>query len=535
MLNPFTVLVCDTAGSLSIAGVMGGAESEIFIAPEPGGEAGEARQPSQVNRAVTTTNILLEGAAWNNINIRKTAAAQRLQSEAAFRFSRGVHPAMAERGVRRGLRLMHQLAGGVVYHGLVDNYPLPPEDTVNEITTEDVQRVLGIKMSVHEIIKILQSLGFGCELITNQPTQVIIRASTPNHRLDIGEGLVGKADLLEEIARVYGYDRVPETRLTAQLPPQRSNLALEREEQIVDLLVDLGLQEIVSHRQTTPEREARRLAPGSPPDDQPYLRIINPIASDRVVMRHSVLNSVLEAVERNSHIRQRIMLFEVGPIFMTSEAGDRPDELQRLALVITGQRALPGWQKTSAEVLDFYDIKGIITGLLNELHVDFQIEPAEHPTFHPGKTARILVGEHQIGVFGELHPLVHERYDFSPNPVIAADLNLDLLISLIPDRYEMKPVPEFPPVLEDLAVVVDDDLPAGRVVEVIRQAAGKIVREITLFDIYRSDQIGKGKKSLAYSITYQSPDKTLTDNDVAQIRQRIIRRLDQELGAKLRT
>ena len=229
------------------------------------------------------------------------------------------------------------------------------------------------------------------------------------------------------------------------------------------------------------------------------------------------------------------MLFEVGPIFMTSEAGDRPDELQRLALVITGQRALPGWQKTSAEVLDFYDIKGIVTGLLNELHVDFQIEPAEHPTFHPGKTARILVGEHQIGVFGELHPLVHERYDFSPNPVIATDLNLDLLISLIPDRYEMKPVPEFPPVLEDLAVVVDDDLPAGRVVEVIRQAAGKIVREITLFDIYRSDQIGKGKKSLAYSITYQSPDKTLTDNDVAQIRQRIIRRLDQELGAKLRT
>ncbi|NJD59063.1 MAG: phenylalanine--tRNA ligase subunit beta [Anaerolineae bacterium] len=441
---------------------------------------------------------------------------------------------MAERGVRRGLKLMQQLAGGVVYQGLVDNYPLPPKDTVNEITPEDVERVLGIKLSVHEIIKILQSLGFGCELVTDQPAQVLIRARTPDHRLDIGEGLVGKADLLEEIARIYGYDRVPDTRLTSQLPPQRSNRAIEKEEQIVDLLVDLGLQEIVSHRQTTPEREARRLAPGTPLDDHPYLRIINPIASDRVVMRHSVLNSVLEAVERNSHIRARITLFEVGPIFMTGEAGNRPDELQRLAIVITGPRFLRSWQKTSDEPMDFYDLKGILTSMLDELHIDFTLAPAEHPTFHPGKTARILVGEQQIGLFGELHPLVHERYDFLPNPVIAADINLDLLISLIPDRYEVKPVPEYPPVLEDLAVVVDDDLPAGRVVEVIRQAAGKIVRDITLFDIYRSDQIGKGKKSLAYSITYQSSDKTLTDSDVAQIRQRIIRRLDQELGAKLR-
>jgi phenylalanyl-tRNA synthetase beta chain len=137
-------------------------------------------------------------------------------------------------------------------------------------------------------------------------------------------------------------------------------------------------------------------------------------------------------------------------------------------------------------------------------------------------------------VFGELHPLVHERYDFSPNPVVAADINLDLLISVVPERYDLQPVSAFPPVLEDLAVVVDEEIPAERVAGVIRQAAGRIVTDITLFDVYRSDQIGAGKKSLAYSLTYQVSDKTLTDNDVAQIRQRIIRRLDQELGAKLR-
>jgi phenylalanyl-tRNA synthetase beta chain len=535
-LSSFTVLVCDTAGSLSIAGVMGGAESEVYEAIENVDKSTNTPQDSgQPARTKSTTAILLEGAAWNNINIRKTIAAQKLQSEAAFRFSRGVHPAMAERGVRRGIKLMHQLAGGTVYQGLIDNYPLHPVDPVNELTPEDVERVLGIKMSVHEIIKILQSLEFKCELITDRPPQVIIRAHTPDHRLDVNDGLVGKADLLEEIARIFGYDRIPQTRLTSELPPQRSNSSLEREERIIDRLVDLGLQEIVSHRQTTPEREARLLAPDTPPDDQPYLRIINPIASDRVVMRHSVLNSLLEAVERNSHIRQRIAFFEAGPIFMASEAGERPDELHRLAIVLTGSRTLPGWQKQVETTMDFYDMKGVIAGLLEELHLEFLVEPFEHPTFHPGKVARILVGDQQIGVFGELHPLVQERYDLSPNPVMAADINLDLLISLVPERYEMQPVPAFPPILEDLAMVVEEGIPAGKVAEVIRQAAGKILTDITLFDVYRSEQIGAGKKSLAYSLTYQASDKTLTDNNVAQIRQRIIRKLDQELGAKLRS
>ncbi len=534
-LDPFTVLVCDTAGSLSIAGVMGGAESEVYeVAVNSVLEKDNASAGQHAVRTKSTSSILLEGAAWNNINIRKTAAAQKLQSEAAFRFSRGVHPAMAERGVRRGIKLMHQLAGGIVSQGLVDNYPLRPIDPIIELTPDEVERALGIKLSVHEIIKILQSLEFHCELLTDRPLQVMIRAHTPDHRLDINEGLVGKADLVEEIARIYGYDRIPETRLSSELPPQRSNPSLEGEERIIDLLVDLGLQEIVSHRQTTPEREARRLAPGTPTEDRPYLRIINPIASDRVAMRHSVLNSVLEVVEHNSHIRPRMALFEIGPIFMTSEAGERPDELHRLAIVLTGPRSLAGWQKSTADAMDFYDLKGVLSSLMEVLHIDYHVEPATHPSFHPGKCSRLLVGEQQIGVFGELHPLVHEHFDFSPNPVVAADINLDLLVALIPERYAMQPVPAFPPVLEDLALVVDEDIPAGRVAEVIKQGAGSILTDITLFDVYRSDQIGKGKKSLAYSLTYQAADKTLTDNDVAHIRQRIIRRLDQDLGAKLR-
>jgi phenylalanyl-tRNA synthetase beta chain len=322
-LDDFTVLVCDTAGSLSIAGVMGGAESEIYDASQqaldatgiPAEPEGTMQPGKNSLHRKSTTNILLEGAAWNYINIRKTAATQRLQSEAAYRFSRGVHPAMAERGVRRGLELMRLLAGGVVCQGLVDNYPLPPHDPTVEVSATDVRRVLGIDLSAEQVAGLLRRLEFTVEV-----HEETVRATTPDHRLDIGEGLIGKADLMEEIARVYGYERIPETRLATELPPQRSNPALENEERLRDLLVSLGLQEIVSHRLTTPEREARRRI-ADMPDERPYLTLANPIASDRTVLRHSLLSFLLETVERNARLRERIALFEIGPVFFADEGG----------------------------------------------------------------------------------------------------------------------------------------------------------------------------------------------------------------------
>lgn len=523
-LDDDTVLVCDTAGALSIAGVMGGAESEVY-------DAASGDEPA---RSQSTVNILLEGAAWNFINIRKTVAAQRLQSEAAYRFSRGVHPAMAERGVRRALALMHRLAGGIAAQGLIDEYPLPPVDPIVEIQPQDVQRLLGIQLRADEMVTILQALEFNCQ-VSGEGPQAIIRAACPDHRLDIGEGLIGKADLLEEIARIYGYDRIPETRLADELPPQRDNPALEGEERLRDLLVQAGLQEIVSYRLTSPEREARRLAPGMPVDDMPYTCLANPIASDRNVLRHSLLSSVLEAAERNARLRERMALFEIGPVFLAGEESDLPDEQPRLAVLLTGPRSLPGWQPADTGLMDFFDLKGILAAALDGLHVtEVRYEPHQHPTFHPGKCARIIADEQQVGVFGELHPQVCEQYDLPAAPVLAADLNLAALFACIRERYEVEPVPAFPPVLEDLAVVVDEDLPAERVAEVIRAAGGKIITSVRLFDIYRSEQIGMGKKSLAYSLAYQAPNKTLSDKDVAGIRTRILRRLEQEIGAQLR-
>jgi len=514
-LDEKTVLVCDTAGALSIAGVMGGAESEV---------------------SEKTCNILLEGAAWNFTNIRRTAKAQNLPSEASFRFSRGVHPSMAERGVRRGLELMSQWSDGVVAKGLVDNYPLPPATPAVEITSADVKRWLGIELSIEEIKKILESLEFHCDLTPHAPRSTL-HVAGPDHRLDIGEGIVGKADLLEEIARVYGYDRILETRLANELPPQRSNPSLEREERIRDLLVKMGLQEVVSYHMTSIEREARLFpSEGAKPHPERYVQLVNPIASDRYVMRQNLLSSVMEVVERNARIRARMALFEIGPVFIASEDGDLPDEPQRLAIVLTGPRSLPGWQPADTAAMDFNDLKGILAALLEALHIEaVRYESAGHPSFHPGKQAKVQAGEREIGVFGELHPVIRQNYDLPGSPLLAAELDLDMLLPLIPERYISQPVPAYPPVLEDLALVVDETLPAERVAEVIRQAGGKIVTGVRLFDVYRGEKIGAGKKSLAYSLTYQAPNKTLTDRDVAGIRTRILRRLEQELGAALRS
>ncbi len=509
-LNDFTVLVCDTAGALSVAGVMGGAESEVTD---------------------QTRSILLEGAAWNFINIRKTVAAQRLNSEAAYRFSRGVHPAMAERGVLRGLELMRLWAGGTVSSGLVDAYPLPPRQSVVEITTEDVHRLLGITLDQAEICRILIGLDFEVGVHGD-----VIRAAAPDHRLDINEGIVGKADLMEEIARIYGYDHIPETRMADALPIQRNNAGLEREEQVRDLLVKLGMQEVVNYRLTTAERESRRLPPGAEADNRMYIRLSNPIASDRTSLRHSILASLFENLEHNARLRERIALFEIGPVFLESEEGNLPDELQRLGIVMTGARSPAGWQAADAGALDFYDLKGIIQALLDGLHLpNIRYEASTYPTFHPGKCARVLVAEQQVGVFGEIHPQVHEQYDWPASAVQAGWFDLPALLGKIPDRYITQGVPEFPPILEDLALVVDETVPAGRVAELIQQTGGKVVSGVRLFDVFRSEQLGTGKKSLAYSLTYQSSDRTLTDKDVAAIRQKIIRRLDQEIGAKLRS
>ncbi len=512
-LDETTVLVCDEAGALSIAGVMGGGESEVTDA---------------------TKSVLLEGAAWNMINIRRTAKAQNLPSEASYRFSRGVHPSMCDKGVSRALELMAEWSGGRVAAGLVDEYPLPPVSPLIEITTHDVKRWLGISIPADEIAALLSRLEFKVELSGDA-----IRALTPDHRLDIEEGVAGKAELIEEVARVYGYDNIPEARMADLLPPQKSNIELEKDERVRDLLVAAGLQEVINYRWTTPERESRLNPPGAEPDDRPYVKIANPLAYEKTFLRHSVMASVIDTAERNARNRARLALFEIGPVFLHGEEPGLPEEKKHLAIVLAGQREISGWQAADTAAMDFFDLKGVLEELLNGLRLpDVHFEAGRHPAFHPGKCARIMVGGKQVGSFGELHPQVRSRYDWPATfkaPVLAADVDIDALYPLIPALFQTTDTPTFPPVLEDLAIVVDEKAPAAEIAKLIKQTGGKLLTDVRLFDLFRSEQIGAGKKSLAYSLTYQAPDRTLKDEEVKQLRGKIIRRLEQELGAKLRS
>ncbi|MEX2143796.1 MAG: phenylalanine--tRNA ligase subunit beta [Anaerolineales bacterium] len=509
-LDDFTVLVCDTAGPLSIGGVMGGTNSEV---------------------TTSTRNVLLEGAAWNFINVRQTLNAQRLSSEAAYRFSRGVHPAMAARGVSRGLELMRQWSAGLVSTGLVDKYPLPAKSAVVKISPADVTRWLGVELTTKQVSAILRRLEF--EVKTSGKNLIV---TSPDHRLDIGEGVIGQADLMEEIARIYGYERIPPTRMADELPPQRTNRTLDIEESIRDILARLGLQEIMTYRLTRPEEEARRLPAGTPSDDTLYMRLTNPISQDRRVLRKSLLAPVLAILERNANTRARLALFEIGPVFRASEDGLLPDELPRLVIAIAGPRQAHHWESADLGPVDFYDIKGLVSSLLQELDLgELRFEPGAHPAFHPGRCARVLAGDRQLGVIGELHPQVQGNYDLPEQPVQIATLYLDALFELVPERFDSQGVPVFPPVLEDLAIVVDESLPAGQVDALIRQTGGKLLAGLALFDVYRGAQLGAGKKSLAYQLTYQHPQRTLTDEEVAKLRERIVKRLEQELSAKLRT
>ncbi|MBP6086990.1 MAG: phenylalanine--tRNA ligase subunit beta [Pelolinea sp.] len=508
-LDDFTELVCDTKGALSIAGVMGGEESEV---------------------TEKTEDVLLEGASWNFINIRRTVTAQRMQSEAAYRFARNLHPSLTELGVRLCLKRMAEWGGGSIADGLIDEYPNPYLDPTIKLSEADAERLLGVYLSAEKMAEFLTRLEYKCEVEGDKVT-----AKSPPYRTDVGEGVIGQADALEDVARLYGYEKINSTRLADELPPQRGNWAEERDRTIQDVLINMGLQEVVSYRLTSPQAEARIFPKGTPSTGLDYVELQNPIAEERRVMRRSLLASILEALERNIRHRERIVLFEIGPVFIPLDENLLPDEPQRLAIAMSGQRHPPAWDRQNSGMMDYFDLKGVIEGLLKALHIQgARFEASEYPSFHPGKCARLMAGEVEIGYLGELHPLVKDNYSFLAPPVLAAELDADALYRLAVKRFEAEAVSVYPPVIEDLAIIVNDEMPAAKVRETILRSGGFILKEAELFDLFYGEQIGAGNKSLAYRLTWQAPNRTLNDREVGKMRERVIQALEQELKAKVR-
>lgn len=505
-LNEDMVLVTDTAGILSVAGVMGGAETEVVP---------------------TSENILIESAAWNFVNVRKAVTKLRLNSEAGYRNSRGIHPALAEEACKMCLSLIRQWGGGTIAADLADNYAAPRVDPVNVISAEDVKRCLGIDLSLDEIAALLTRLEFKCEKDGDK-----LAVTCPPHRLDIGAGVVGRADIMEEIARVYGYDNIPMTRMKDELPPAYTDIAMKLENELKDVLSSLGMQEITTYRMTSAEREARLIGKA----EDSYVTIANPISPDRSVMRRNLTVQVMEILEHNIRLSDSLKLYEIGPVFIPLEGQPRPREEMHLAAALCGKQYTESWDTHSSAKLDFFSMKGIVEAVVDAMHIpSVSFKAGERSWLHPGKTAEIYAGDVCVGVMGELHPRVKANFDLLNAPVILLDIDLAKLLPLSEQNYPTHDISPYPAVYEDLAIVVDESRSAEEVLAVIKQGGGKMLAKAELFDIFRGPAVGIGKKSLAYSLMYQSAEKTLTDKDATAIRNKIIKRLDQVLGAKIRS
>lgn len=518
-LTAEALVIADAAGPIALAGVMGGRDTEV---------------------TQSTTNILLESANFDLVSIRRTMKTLNLPSEASLRFSKGIHPETVAPAAERAARLLAEHAGGVVCQGMADTYPGKLKPQVIELPMTEIQRILGIDVPKQEVARILNALEFHVESAGEKS----LRVTTPPNRIDIQ---AGAADLIEEVARIYGYDRVPATLLADPLPPQAGNADLEREERVRDRLVDLGLQEVITYSLTTPEREAPLQASDGPrgsnsslsPDRSSfaYVTILNPISTERVAMRHTVLAGVLEVVALNLKHSGNLRVFEVGSVYLPHEGEKLPHEPRRLAIAMTGQRALPSWQDGASPPgeLDFYDLKGVIESLMGGLHISsVGLSRRVVPHLHPGRSAELLVNGQSVGCFGELHPNVAKAFDLGSRAILVAELNLEPILAAIPSRYPYKPVPRFPAALRDVAVVVLEEITAERVLAEIRIAGGNLLCDVRLFDVYRGPSIPSGTKSLAYALTYQADDRTLTDKEVDKAHKKIEDRLAHVLKGQIR-
>ncbi|MBS1245710.1 MAG: pheT, partial [Chloroflexi bacterium] len=506
-LDPEMLLITDGSGPVGLAGVMGGLESEV---------------------TESTTDILLEAANFDFLNNRRTSQMLGLKSEASIRFGKRIDPELTLKTLARAGQLMEQLADGKVEPVYGDLYPGKREPVVITLDPAYVNRLLGLEIPVEEMTRILTSLEFGVSLHTPHSTLHVV---VPSHRLDVSH----PADLAEEIARVHGYDRFPSTVLRDELPPQRDNPRLEGADRVRDVLAGCGLDEIITYSMTTEAREALLLPPGALHDERPYLHVINPIAADKVALRRTLLASALDTVAANLRFGDRVAVFEIGAVYLPREGQLLPDEPRHLSIAMTGPRQDENWQGASRAPMDFWDIKGVVQVLIERLHLnDVRYEPSDHPTYHTGRAARFIVGEKEIGVFGELHPLVRQAFDLPQQPVCAAEFDLDALLDMSLGAHAYQAVSRFPAVREDIAVVVDEVITAAQVEAAIWSAGGKLLRDVRLFDLYRGEQVGAGRKSLAYRLVYQADDRTLTDDDATKIRGRIIKTLERELSATLR-
>jgi phenylalanyl-tRNA synthetase beta chain len=499
------LMICDGKKPVALAGIMGGLNSEVQS---------------------ETTNILLESAYFDPMGIRRTSKRIGLTTEASLRFERGIDPNGCLRAADRAAALMVELAGGSLGQGAVDNYPRKIEPPKIFLRVPRVNKILGTAIGRQEIQDYLQNLQLKVEPEGPDAFQVI----PPTFRVDLPREI----DLIEEVARLHGFQRIPVTLPSGRVSAAKKTKMQGAADRARNLLVSMGFWEVINYSFISPKMLQDLKIP--PQDKRSrVLRIHNPLNEDQAVMRTTLIPGLLQVARTNIH-RQNVdlKLFELGRVFFPREGHDLPEEVEVLSGLLTGLREEESWSKPKEEC-DFFDLKGALETLLDGLGVSaYHFRPErEEPFLHPGKACRVEASEQILGVMGEAHPDVREIFELKQK-IFLFELNFQGLGDHITERRLFKPLARFPAVTRDLALIVEDQIPAGDLLHALWEANNGLIAEIKLFDLYRGKPIPPGKKSLAFRLKYQQEDRTLTDREVSELHQKMIDLLAQRYGAVLR-
>lgn len=500
------LVIADSEKAAGLAGIMGGFETEITD---------------------TTTTVVLESADFYGPCIRRTARACGLSSEASGRFERGVDSETTIKALDRAAQLLQEMGACTVCEGIVDVYPNPKQANYVTFIPEQINNHLGTNIAKDVMLNIITSVGF--DVTKDENDEITVKV--PSWRNDV----TCMADISEEIARLHGFDKIKST-LPNGVSMQGTQSAKQTFiDKVKASLSSQGLYETISFALTN-EETFNKL---NIPQDSPLRKavpIMNPLSDEYPLVRTTLLSSIFDNLARNlARKNDDVALFEVGSVFFPKAlpVTELPDEVVKIAGAITGRRNAQGWNQAN-DMVDFYDAKGIIEELLANLRVTrYTVEAGTHYAMHPGKTALFKKGRDVIATVGEVHPAVLSAYGIT-KPVYIFELDATTVMKYMAKDLKYKALPKYPATSRDLAMLVDVDVNAADIEKAMTKAAGQNLTQITLFDVYTGKQVEEGKKSLAFSLTFQSNDKTLTDAEIDPAIEKIVAKLQKDFNANLR-
>lgn len=493
VLDSEMLVITDGEHAVAIAGVMGGANTEI---------------------SQTTKNVLIEVASFDKANIRKTSKTLGLRTEASSRYEKGVSAALPMEVADRVCYFVELLNAGTVVPGVLDSNPKGPDLVEIPYDVHAINRVIGSEISKDEMIGLLAKLEI--ETVEKQGCVALI----PHFRLDLHKQI----DLVEEVARIYGYEKIAMTLPKLDVWGAKTNAQLIKDRVKFELLTN-GVDEILSYSFVSKKDLDRiHLAESSLLRNQ--VPLINPLGEEFSVMRTTLVPNILEVLARNSNRKNKtVRIFEIGSVFLPREipVTQLPIEKENLTIGLIGEHE------------DFYTLKGIVENVLKGLGIEgYTLEKElNHPTYHRGRCANILWNGHVLGILGEVHPLVTENFDLTERAYLA-DLDYNILIQLAKEDKKYVAVPKFPAIERDIAVLVKDEITSYQIERVVKETASGLLESVKMFDIYKGKQIEAGYKSVAYELVFRADDRTLVDEEVNKIFNKVLKALETELGAQLR-